>query len=87
SGEELVVELSNATLTTQMGFQSDDATVTIVVDRADFEQVMLGQRSFEELIASGASDVDGDLSGLQTMLASLVEFNLLFELLPGTAAT
>ena len=87
SGEELVVELSNATLTTQMGFQSDDATVTIVVDRADFEQVMLGQRSFEELIESGASDVDGDLSGLQRMLASLVEFNLLFELLPGTAAT
>ncbi|MGB5188042.1 MAG: alkyl sulfatase dimerization domain-containing protein, partial [Acidimicrobiia bacterium] len=73
SGEELVVELSNATLTTQMGFQSDDATVTIVVDRADFEQVMLGQRSFEELIESGASDVDGDLSGLQRMLASLVE--------------
>ena len=87
SGEELVVELSNATLTTQMGFQSDDATVTIVVDRADFEQVMLGQRSFEELIASGASDVDGDLSGLQRMLASLVEFDLLFELLPGTART
>ena len=87
SGEELVVELSNATLTTQMGFQSDDATVTIVVDRADFEQVMLGQRSFEELIESGASDVDGDLSGLQRMLASLVEFDLLFELLPGTAAT
>ena len=87
SGEELVVELSNATLTTQIGFQSDDATVTIVVDRADFEQVMLSQRSFEELIASGASDVDGDLSGLQRMLASLVEFDLLFELLPGTAAT
>ncbi len=87
SGEELVIELSNATLTTQMGFQSDDATVTIVVDRADFEQVMLGQRSFEELIASGASDVDGDLSGLHRMLASLVEFDLLFELLPGTAAT
>ncbi len=87
SGEELVVELSNATLTTQMGFQSDDATVTIVVDRADFEQVMLGERSFEELIESGASDVDGDLRGLQRMLASLVEFNLLFELLPGTAAT
>ena len=87
TGEELVVELSNATLTTQMGFQSDDATVTIVVDRADFEQVMLGQRSFEELIASGASDVDGDLSGLHRMLASLVEFDLLFELLPGTAAT
>ncbi len=87
TGEELVVELSNATLTTQMGFQSDDATVTIVVDRADFEQVMLGQRSFEELIESGASDVDGDLGGLHRMLASLVEFDLLFELLPGTAAT
>ena len=87
SGEELVVELSNATLTTQIGFQSDDATVTIVVNRADFEQVMLGERSFEELIESGASDVDGDLRGLQRMLASLVEFNLLFELLPGTVAT
>jgi alkyl sulfatase BDS1-like metallo-beta-lactamase superfamily hydrolase len=85
TGEELVVELSNATLTTQVGFQSDHATVTIVVDRVDFEQVMLGDSTLEELLGSGAVDVDGDMGGLQRLLASLVEFDPLFELLPGTA--
>jgi len=85
TGDELVVELSNATLTTQVGFQSDEPTVTIVVDRADFEQVMLGESTLEELLGSNAVDVDGDLGGVEHLLASLVDFDPLFELLPGTA--
>jgi alkyl sulfatase BDS1-like metallo-beta-lactamase superfamily hydrolase len=87
TGEELVVELSNATLTTQVGFQSDEATATVIVDRADFEHVMLGNRTLEELLTSGAAQADGDLGDLQRMLSSLVEFDLLFELIPGTATS
>jgi alkyl sulfatase BDS1-like metallo-beta-lactamase superfamily hydrolase len=83
--EELVVELSHATLTTQVGFQSDEATVTIVVDRADLERVMLSEITLADLLGSGAAEVDGDLGGMQRLIESLVDFELLFELLPGTA--
>ncbi len=85
--EELVVELSHSTLTTQVGFQSDEPTVTIVVDRADLERVMVGDLTLEELLSSGAATIDGDLTGMQQWFQSLVEFDLRFELLPGTAAS
>ena len=83
--EELVVELSHSTLTTQVGFQSDEPTVTILVDRADLERVMVGDLALEELLSSGAATIDGDLTGMQQWFGSLVEFDLRFELLPGTA--
>ena len=87
TGEELVVELSNATLTTQPGFQSDVATVSITVDRADLEHVLVGEVTLDELIASGGVALEGDPTGLQRLMASLVEFDLRFELLPGTSST
>ncbi|VAW04231.1 Alkyl sulfatase and related hydrolases, MBL-fold metallo-hydrolase superfamily, partial [hydrothermal vent metagenome] len=85
TGEELVVELSNATLTTQAGFQATDPDVTVTIDRADLEDVMVGAVTFTDQIATGVATVDGDITGLQAMFEALIEFDLLFELLPGTA--
>jgi alkyl sulfatase BDS1-like metallo-beta-lactamase superfamily hydrolase len=85
--EELVVELSHSTLTTQVGFQSDEPTVTISVDRADLERVMIGDLTLEELLGSGAATIEGDLTGVRQWIQSLVEFDLRFELLPGTASS
>lgn len=86
TGEEFVIELSHATLTIQVGFQADEPTVSVVVDRVDLERVMTGEMVLEDLFSSGAAELDGDISGFQRMLASLVEFDLRFELLPGTGA-
>ncbi len=85
TGEELVVELSNATLTTQAGFQATDPDVTVTIDRADLEDVMVGAVTFTDQIATGVATVDGDITGVQAMFGALVEFDMLFELLPGTA--
>jgi len=85
TGEELVVELSNATLTTQRGFQTPNPDVTVIIDRSDLEDVIVGTTTFADQLEAGATAVDGDLTGIQRMFDALVDFDLLFEMLPGTA--
>jgi len=85
TGNELVVELSNATLTTQTGFQAPDPDVTVTIARSDLEDVVVGTSTFMDQITTGKATVEGDLTGLQRMFDALSDFELLFELLPGTA--
>ncbi len=87
TGEELVLELSNATLTTQSGFQAPDPDVTVTITRSDLEQVIVGATTFIDQVGTGAATVEGDVSGLQRMFGALIDFDLLFEMLPGTAPT
>lgn len=82
--ERLVVELSNATLTTQIGFLAGDPDMSISVDRAEFEDVLIGQSTLMSLASEGRATIEGDTSGLEKMLDAMVEFELLFELIPGT---
>jgi alkyl sulfatase BDS1-like metallo-beta-lactamase superfamily hydrolase len=85
NGEQFVVELSNATLTTIKGFQAKSADLTVTVDRADLNQVMMGVASFDDLIRAGKAKFDGDRSGFDQLRAILVPFTPDFEILPGTA--
>ena len=84
-GEKYVVELSNATLTTQRGFEVESPDISVTVDRAEFRRVILGETSLPDLAAEGTAQVVGDLGPLKLMLDALVEFDLLFEMMPGTA--
>ncbi|MCL1593261.1 MAG: MBL fold metallo-hydrolase [Actinomycetia bacterium] len=86
TGEHFVVELSNATLTVQAGFQSPSPTVSITINRSDLEDVMLGSVTFIDQMATGVAMIDGDASGIQALFGALVDFKLTFEMLPGTAA-
>jgi alkyl sulfatase BDS1-like metallo-beta-lactamase superfamily hydrolase len=85
--ERLVLELSNATLTTQPGFEAVEATVTVTIARADLEDVMLGTVTFAEQITVGKATVEGDTSNLVSLFEALIDFDLLFEMMPGTAQT
>jgi alkyl sulfatase BDS1-like metallo-beta-lactamase superfamily hydrolase len=85
NGEQYVVELSNATLTTIKGFQAKNADLTITVDRADLNQVMMGEASFDDLIKAGKAKFDGDRTGFDQLRSILVLFTPDFEILPGTA--
>jgi len=87
TGEKLVIELSNGTLTTQVGFAASDPTFVVTIDRADFEGVIVGTSTLNELIAAGKGSVDGDASGLHALCGALIDFDLLFEMMPGTLAT
>ncbi len=85
NGERFVVEMSNATLTTIKGFEAAKADLTVTVNRADLNQVMMGLASFDDLIKAGKAKFDGDRKGFDQLRSILVPFTPDFEILPGTA--
>ena len=86
NGEQYVVELSNATLTNIKGFQVEDADLTITIDRLDLEKTMMGVVSFDDQIKSGKAKLVGDREPYEQLKTMLVQFDMGFEILPGTLA-
>ena len=86
NGEEFVVELSNSTLTNIVGFQAKDADLTITIDRADLEKTMMGAVSFDDQIKSGKAKLVGDSKPYEQLKTMLIQFDMGFEILPGTLA-
>ena len=84
NGEKFVVELSNATLTNIEGYQAEDADLTVTIDRKDLEQTMMGQKTLLAQIDDGTAKIKGDKGVLEKLASSLVDFELGFEILPGT---
>jgi len=86
NGEAYVVELNNATLTNIKGFQAQNPDLTITIDRADLEQTMMGAVSMDDQIKSGKAKLVGDRKPIDQLKSMLVQFDMGFELLPGTGA-
>ncbi|MHC4139784.1 MAG: alkyl sulfatase C-terminal domain-containing protein, partial [Planctomycetota bacterium] len=86
NNEEYVVELSNATLTNIKGFQAKDADLTITIDRADLVNTMMGAVSFDDQIKAGKAKLVGDRKPYDQLKTMLVQFDMGFEILPGTGA-
>ena len=86
NGEKFIVELENATLTNIQGFQSPTPDLTLTINRSDLEQTMMGAKTLEAQIADGTAKVEGDVSILAKLGATMVEFDPRFEVLPGTMA-
>jgi alkyl sulfatase BDS1-like metallo-beta-lactamase superfamily hydrolase len=87
NGEKFVVEMSNATLTAVKGFQAPRPDLTVTVNRADLNRVMMGVASFDDLIAAGQAKFEGNRTGFDQLRAILVPFTPDFEILPGSAPT
>ena len=85
NGEKYVVEVSNATLTALKGFQAAKPDLTVTVNRAELNRVMMGQASFDDLIGEGKAKFDGSRAGFDQLRSILVAFTPDFEILPGTA--
>ena len=79
-----MAELSNSTLTNILGYQADDADLTLTVDRAALEMVMMGQKRLSTLIEEGTADAEGDVGLLEQLGASMVTFTPDFPMVPGT---
>jgi alkyl sulfatase BDS1-like metallo-beta-lactamase superfamily hydrolase len=84
NGEKFVLELSNATLTNIEGYQADDADLTVTINRADLEDTMMGKKTLMAQIDDGTAKVSGDKGVLKKLASTLVEFEMGFEILPGT---
>jgi linear primary-alkylsulfatase len=82
--EKYLVELNNSTLTNIEGFQSEQADLTITIDRSELNEVMMGKVSFDDKIKAGKAKLKGDRKPYDELKNMLVTFNMEFELLPGT---
>jgi alkyl sulfatase BDS1-like metallo-beta-lactamase superfamily hydrolase len=85
NGEQYAVEVSNATLTTVKGFQAKNPDLTVTVNRADLNRVMMGQATFDDLIGEGKAKFEGNRAGFDQLRSILVLFTPDFEIMPGTA--
>ncbi len=82
--QRFVVEMSNATLTHIAGYQAKDADLTITLNRADLEDIMLGKAKLAELAKVGKAKLDGNASVLQQLAATCEMFDPMFQIMPGT---
>lgn len=86
NGEKFVIELENATLTNIQGFLADKPDLTLTIKRSDLEQTMMGAKTLEAQIADGTAKVQGDVSVLSKLAATMIDFDPRFEIMPGTKA-
>lgn len=84
NGEKFVVEMSNSALTNIKGQQAANPTLAITINRSDLEQVMGGQTTFDQLLAQGKAQFDGDRKAFDQLKSTLTVFKPDFELMPGT---
>lgn len=84
-GETFIIEMENATLTNIEGFQAETPDLSITINRSDLVTVMMGASTFESLIGEGKATTSGDVSILGTLAGLMVEFDPLFEVMPGTS--
>jgi alkyl sulfatase BDS1-like metallo-beta-lactamase superfamily hydrolase len=84
NGEKFIVELENATLTNIAGFQAENPDLSLTINRFDLEQTMMGIRPLEAQIADGTAKVEGDVGILKQLVATMVDFDPRFEIMPGT---
>lgn len=84
NGEKFLIELENATLTNIEGFLSDTPDLTLIIDRSDLELTMMGETKLEDQISDGTAKVEGDVGVLAQLASTMVDFDPLFEILPGT---
>ena len=82
--EKFVVELSNGTLTNIKGFQAENPDLTVTIKRSDLEKTMMGAVSFDDQIKGGKAKLVGDRKPYEQLKTMLVQFDVGFEILPGT---
>ncbi len=82
--EKYLVEMSNATLTHIQGFQAKDADLTITLNRADFEDIMLKKAKLADLARSGKAKLEGNTAVLKQLAGACEMFDAMFEIMPGT---
>jgi alkyl sulfatase BDS1-like metallo-beta-lactamase superfamily hydrolase len=84
-GEKYLVELRNATLTNIEGFQSPKPDLTLTLNRADLNRVMLGVATFDSLAQEGRARFEGDRTAIYRIRDLMVTFTPDFEFIPGSA--
>ena len=86
NGEEFILEMSNATLSTLAGYQAENPDLTLTINRSDLEDVMIGTATLAQKAGEGRATLEGDVSILQQLAGTMTSFDNWFEIMPGTKA-
>ncbi len=84
TGENMIIEMSNSTLTHISGYQVSNPDATIRINRSELIPVIAGQTTLAVQLTSGRGEVTGNAAVLQQLNSTLVEFDPAFEIMPGT---
>jgi alkyl sulfatase BDS1-like metallo-beta-lactamase superfamily hydrolase len=84
NGEKYIIEMSGGTLTNIKGYEVDKPDLTITINRTDLEEVMMGKLTFDEQIKKGKAKLKGNRKVYEQLKSTLVQFDPLFEIMPGT---
>ena len=76
--------MSGGTLSNIKGYQTEKPDLTVTIDRSDLEEVMMGKVTFDEQIKKGKAKLEGDHKVYTQLKSTLVQFDPLFEIMPGT---
>jgi alkyl sulfatase BDS1-like metallo-beta-lactamase superfamily hydrolase len=85
TGERLVIEMSNGTLTNITDQTAPDADATLTINRSDLLPVMMQQATFAQQIQQGKAELKGEVMPLVKLASTLAEFDPVFEIMPGTS--
>ena len=86
NGEKFIVELRSATLTNVEGYLAEDPDLTLTINRADLEPVMMGVKTLRAQIDDGTAKAEGNTEILGQLASTLAVFDPRFEVMPGTRA-
>ncbi len=84
NGEKFILEMSNSVLTATAGFLVPAPDLTITLNRSDLVTVMTGAETLESLVVGGSAAIQGDVSILEQLASTMVDFDMFFEIMPGT---
>jgi len=84
NNEKYVIELSNETLTSIKGYVAKDADLTITINREDLVPIMMGVKTFDDQIKAKKATFKGDRKAFDAMRSAMVNFDMFFEMMPGT---
>jgi alkyl sulfatase BDS1-like metallo-beta-lactamase superfamily hydrolase len=78
--EKLLIELDNSHLNNIVGVQSEQADLTVTINRKDFDLMLMKQVSFQALVKSGAVKLKGNGKVFGQLLMMLDEFPTWFNI-------
>ena len=73
--EQYALNLSNSALTYRSDYLAPEADLTVTLERSALDAITLGESTFEDEVAAGAIELDGDSDKLAELLAMFDTFS------------
>ncbi len=79
--ETFLVELENAHLNNLKGIQSDNPDMTLTINRAELNKVLMGKTSISQLVKAGNAKIEGNAKALTDIAGMLDNFEFWFNII------